>query len=384
MGVVLSLSRQMMHLIKKAILQTAVFAAVGLAISGAVIADETGLQMVFELPIEPAGLTISPKGDFLFSLRQEEKPLNRVVEVSKTGDSKPFPTIAIAQAAKDEPLILDAVRGMQADGNGVVWMLDNGRRSELPPRVIAWDYGHKKLHRVINLVAPAVLTSSVPDDLALDPGAPFLYLTDPSNGGECSLIVVDLTTGFARRVLQGHPSVMPVEGLDLVIDGVKIETRRLDGSLADPMGGVSPLVLDRKGEWLYFGPLRSNRLYRVKTEHLRNASLSADKLAGLVEQYADKPLCAGITMDFKGNIYVSDLSQKAIGVIQAGTKKYQILVSDPRFLWPGGLCFGNDGRLYFYTNASRTRATTGTNRLQSPVANYLFRVQTPASGRVGD
>ena len=371
-----------MLLYDKLILNAFFLIAIPLSLVGLAYADESGLELVFELPIEPAGMTISPKGDFLFSLRQEEKALNRVVEVSKSGETKPFPTSSIAQAAKDEVLTLDGVRGIQTDSDGIVWMVDNGRRNELPPKIVAWDYARKKLNRVINLVTPSILSSSVPDDIALDPSAPFLYISDPTNGNECGLIVVDLTTGLTRRVLQGHPSVMPVEGLDLVVDGVKIETRRLDGSVADPVGGVCPMILDRKGEWLYFGPLRSNRLYRIKTEHLKNSSLSAVKLAGLVEQYSDKPICAGITMDSKGNIYVSDLSQKAIGLIPSKTKKYQKLVSDPRFLWPGGLCFGIDGRLYFYTNASRIKMNS--NRSSTPYSNFLFRVQTSGSGRVGD
>jgi sugar lactone lactonase YvrE len=125
----------------------------------------------------------------------------------------------------------------------------------------------------------------------------------------------------------------------------------------------------------------------VRTEHLRDVTMSSEKLAGLVEEYAAKPLCAGITLDGKGNIYVSDLAAKAIGMISAGSREYRILATDPRFLWPDGLCFGADGKLYFFTNA--TRAVPRASRSSLPAAadahtNYLFRLQTPASGRVGD
>jgi sugar lactone lactonase YvrE len=270
--------------------------------------------------------------------------------------------------------------------NGIVWMLDNGRRSELPPKVVAWDSGHARLHRVFNLAPPTVLPGSLLDDLAVDPERPFVYLNDPAAGQDAALIVLDAGTGLARRVLQGHPSVVPVAGLDLTIDGQKLESKRLDGSPADPVGGVNPLALDRKGEWLYFGPLRSHKLYRVRTEHLRDSAMPSDKLAGLVEEYATKPLCGGITLDSKGNVYVSDLTAKAIGMIAAGSREYRVLATDPRFLWPDGLCFGTDGRLYFYTVATKAapRSPRALPAAADTQTNYLFRLQTPASGRVGD
>jgi sugar lactone lactonase YvrE len=358
---------------------------VGLFVAGSVELrgrdPEPSLEVLFQLPLAPAGMTVAPGGDFVISVSFEEKPENRVIEVTKTGESKPFPNSAISKAEPDEPLTLDAVQGMQTDKDGIVWMLDSGRRGEVPPKIVAWDAGHKRLHRVINLSQPAVLSGSNVDDIAVESEHPVLYVSDPANGADAALVVVDIPTGLARRVLQGHPSVVPVAGLDLVIDGRKIQSRRLDGSVADPQGGVKPFALDRHGEWLYFGPMRSLKLYRIKTEHLRNAALSGEKLAGLVEEYSAKPLCAGISIDFKNNIYVSDLGAKAIGMIAAVTKEYRVLTSDPRLIWPDGLCFGPDGRLHFFSNVRRARSRGAKAEVET---NYLFRLQTPGSGRVGD
>lgn len=352
---------------------------------GAVAARGTAPQaeVIFQLPLAPAGMTMSPAGDFLISVSYEEKPQNRVVAITKSGESTPFPNAPVSQAAPDEPLTLDAVRGMALDKGGVVWMLDSGRRSELPPKIIAWDAEHGRLQRVLNLSQPALLSGSNLNDIAVDVEHQFLVVADSASGLDAALVVIDLATGLGRRVLQGHPSVVPVAGLDLLIDGKKIQARRLDGTPADPDGGVHPLALDRRNEWLYFGPMRSLKLYRVRTEHLRDAALPSAKLAGLVEEYSAKPLCAGISLDSKGNIYVSDLPGKAVGVIAAGTRQYQVLVEDPRFLWPDGLCFGPDGKLYFFTNPRR--ALPRGARLPPELAvNYLFRLQTTASGRVGD
>ncbi len=346
--------------------------------------DQFTLELLFELPLAPAGMTMTPDGEYILSVSHEERPQNRVVEISKKGISKPFPTTPISQAAQGEPLTLDAVQGMQLDQEGVVWMLDNGRLSEAQPKIVAWDVPHNKLHRILNLTAPAVLPGSNLGDLAVEPDHPFIYLTDPAGGANAALIVLDSSTGLARRVLQGHPSVVPVAGLDLVIDGQKILTKRLDGSVADPMGGVRSLALDRHGEWLYYGPMRSLKLYRIKTEHLRNPNLSPEKLAGFVEEFSAKPLSSGISLDSKGNIYVADLPGKAIGMITANNRQYRVLISDPRLIWPDGLCFGSDGKLYFFTNILRAKPRGEQPFSADSPTNYLFRLQTPGSGRLGD
>lgn len=348
---------------------------------------EEPLEVLFQLPLAPSGLTITASGSYLLGVSYEEQPQNRAVEMDKTGASKPFPTPSLAQARPGEALPLDAVEGLQAMKDGIVWILDNGRRSEVPPKVVAWDHEKGRLHRVIHLVPPAVNPASFLDDLVVDPEAPFLYVCDPANGAEAALVVVDLSSGLARRVLQGHPAVAPVEGLNLSIDGLEVVTRRLDGTVADPQGGVNPMALDRKAEWLYFGPMRSTRLYRLRTAFLKDATLAPDKLAGMVEEYADKPLCDSISIDAKGNIYVADIAAKGIGMIAAGNREYRLLVRDPRLLWPDGLCFGVDGKLYFFNNARKAQSITGALGVVgelAPAPNYLFRIRTPASGRVGD
>ena len=344
-------------------------------------AADLQLEPGLVLPLEPLGMTVSPKGTFLISGRSLEGSTNQIIEISKSGEIANFPPESVKRNSKKETFEFDSIDGLQSDKNGVIWMLDNGRRSELPPKIVAWDYQQKRLKRVFNLVAPSVLPGSQLHDLAVDPNFPFIYLADPANGMDAALVVLDLTTGQARRLLQGHPSVVPVAGLRLEIDGQNLHSTRLDGRAADPQGGVNPLVVDKKGEWLYFAPLRSKRLYRIKTEHLRNDALSAEDLAGLIEEYAEKPLCDGITIDAKGNVFISDLASKSIGVISAETRKYSALVTDSRLLWPDGLCFGLDGKLYFFTN--ELKATPERLRSATPTSSRLFKMETSLSGLEG-
>ena len=172
------------------------------------------------------------------------------------------------------------------------------------------------------------------------------------------------------------------------------ESRRLDGVQTIPHSGVDPIALDRKGEWLYFAPLRSDKLYRIKTELLRAADTSAEKLSQSIETYADKPAATSISIDNKGNVYVGDIEGRAIGVIDADKREYRVLTSDPRLVAPDGLCFGSDGKLYFFScsqfaaqssQSSSPPATLSTASTNS-IEHSLFRLKMKplAGGRVGD
>lgn len=366
----------------------------GLALPGATakagpdgVFRSDALEVVYQFSLGPAGITAAPDGLWLLSVNQIEKPRTRVVKVTKSGQVEPFPTERMSDAAPGEPLPLDAVEGMQLDSEGVVWMLDNGRRSEFVPKVVAWNYEKRRLQWLCHVGQPATVPGSFLADLAVDPNYPFVYLSDPANGSNAALIVLDRTTGLAKRVLQGHVSVVPDESIPLPGGRSGIESRRLDGSMALPHCGVDPITMDRKGEWLYFAPIRARAVYRIKTEVLRNYDGNADKLAQAVERYADKPPAAAMTIDNKGNIYLGDVESRAIGVIEQDKRQYRILTSDPRLIWPDGLCFGGDGKLYFFS-----RSSLGSNPpvAVSPgagvvvVEHNLFRMKPLAPGRIGD
>src|SRR5581483_10457128 len=133
-----------------------------------------------------------------------------------------------------------------------------------------------------------------------------IFIADPAGGADAALIVVDIPTGLARRVLQGHVSVVP-EDVDLVADGKVLEKKKPDGTMEKMRVGVNPIALDAKSEWLYFGPMSSASMYRAQAAALADPRISRDKLPEHVERYCDKPVCDGITMDKSGNIYVSDI-----------------------------------------------------------------------------
>jgi hypothetical protein len=348
-----------------------------------VISDE--VEEVLQFSLAPAALTSSPSGEWLVALDQREKPSLRAVRILKSGEVIPFPDRAMSTADTGARLPLDALEAISVSQDGIVWMLDNGRRSETNPKLVGWNIEKDRLHRIIHLNAPAVIPSSFCTDLALDPTEPIAYIADPAKGQDAALIVADLNTGLCRRLLQGSPCVQPDPSVTLPVSALSERTtRRIDGTTTVTQCGVDALAIDRRGEWLYFAGLQSHTLYRLPAPLLRNLDTPEADLVKAVENYATKPTSISMAMDSKGNLYLGESANRAIGIIDAKERTYRPLVSDVRLLWPDSLTFGHDGRLYF-SSPNKTAPKAGDSTPSQVKVTYsLFRTRTPASGRAGD
>lgn len=348
--------------------------------------NSDGLEVQEHAPSGPGGLTITPSGDYIISCHQFFHPTYSVLRLNRDGIWEPFPNIEMNTPGPQNPLALDSVLGIVCDENGIVWMLDNGRRSQTAPKLIGWNTTKGKaggLHQTIFLVAPTVLKTSFLRNLALDPAEPFIYLSDPASGADAAIIVVDLTTGLTRRVLQGHYSVRPDPGVTLALDGKPVEAKSADGRAVQPLSGVSPLIVDRKGQWLYFGPMHGGTLYRVQTEFLRDTSLDPNQLAAKVQAFSVKPICDSIAIDTRGNVYFGDIGGNAIGYVTPEEKylQYHYLIQDGRLIWPGGLTFGTDGKLHFFSNQlHRTPIYNGGKDVSAPPFEIFRAKPLPTKG----
>ncbi|MGF1493202.1 MAG: L-dopachrome tautomerase-related protein [Microcoleaceae cyanobacterium] len=340
------------------------------------------VEIVAEVTQAPGNITVTPDGRIIISLHQFYQTRDRVVEVKPDGSLVPFPDVSWAQGRKPDGTGLDTVLGIQADAEGVVWMLDNGMRGGVTPQLVGWNTRTDVLEKVIPLPAPVTSSDSFLNDLAVDLTHGAVYIADTSSPeGRPALIVVDLATGQARRVLVNHQSVLP-EAVPLKIEGQIVKSLQPDGTTVEPKVAVNPIALDATDEWLYYGPMHGTRLYRVRTEDLLNTRLSAEQLAQSVEDYAARPISDGISTDAAGNIYITDISANTIGVIQPD-RSYRPLVSEAWMSWPDALSFGPDGYLYSVVNQlHRTPALNGGVDATEPPFT-IFRFRPLADGIVG-
>ena len=280
---------------------------------------------------------------------------------------------------------VDWVLGLHTDANGILWLLDSakstdkaaGRPAGLVPKLVGWDTKRNQLARIIPITGDATLTESQHNDFVVDLKHNVIVDADEaigegSNGvgNKAALVVIDLVTGTSRRLLQGHPSVMPVA------DPIKWDQGKPTAGTFKLGVGVDGIALDHKSEWLYFAPLNAYKQYRVRMSDLLDKSLSAEQLGARVEAYADKPFNGGLTIDKNDNLYMTEVGERAIGVIPADTRKYRRLVTAEGMVWPDGVTFNSDG--YMYSGSAQLTLTSvlqadGVGKNKAPYLVYRFR-----------
>ncbi len=263
---------------------------------------------------------------------------------------EPYPDAAW-NAGPSGPDHFDSVQGIHADSKGVLWMGDMGEREKAVPKVVGWDTKANRLARTIMLPPPATLPSSEPQDLVVDETRGLIVLADEAtgqggDGSQGALIVVEIASGRARRLLQGAKSTVP-EDRDIVVDGRHLQ--RLDaktGKRAPMRVGADGIALDARSEWLYFGPLNGSSVYRIRMADLADASLTPRDLEARVERYAARPNAGGMLIDADGNLFLTEIEHRAVGEIAAADRCYRQVAISPDMLWPDGLAMGPDGMIY--------------------------------------
>ncbi|WP_444901802.1 L-dopachrome tautomerase-related protein [Microbulbifer sp. SSSA007] len=307
-------------------------------------AVESGaLQTVTEFTdSRAAGVTVTPSGRILVSMHPLDAPKLKVMEVMANGTKQPFPNRDWADGPETGKVGFTSVIGIHSDSKGIVWILDMGSENS-PTQLVAWDSVNNKLHRQLEISRSSLLTNSFPQDFALDEKRQKIYIADMSFGNfngatKPAIIVVDLKTGQSRRVLESADAFMP-PNQDVVIDGVLLSAKTKENSSKSLRFGLNPIALDDQGEWLYFGTLSGNTLYRLPAALLADHRISNKKLASNIEEFGPKNPSDGIVMAPGNGILVTDLQNNAIGLTTKGD--YKILVQDKQLSWPDSLAVSN-------------------------------------------
>ncbi|MEM9205340.1 MAG: L-dopachrome tautomerase-related protein [Pseudomonadota bacterium] len=322
-----------------------ILVALGLALAVSTSTAASELEVFLEFPKEtpPGNLAIGPDGRMFMSVHGFYGPELRVVEVMADGTTKPYPTEEWARTPSGDGDGLNGVLGLRADREGILWMLD-GQTEDHAGRVVGWNTQTEKLHAIHYVGSPVARPFSFLNDLAVDRENEAIYISDTANHVDSAIIVIDLETGRSRRVLEGSEFTV-AEDTPMVIDGREI---LLGGDPAKI--GVNPITVDPTNTWVYFAPMTGSAMYRVRTVDLLDESLDEAALEARVERYGDKPISDGSTVDADGNVYITAMTDNAIGVTKPdGT--YEILFqSDEDLPWPDGFSLGVDGYVYATVN----------------------------------
>ena len=126
-----------------------------IALGGDAMAEKGGsYDIVANLKQGPGNVTVTDSGRIILSQHQFYDPQYSVVEFQGNDAVGPFPNKTLNDRSGHADLSLDSVLGIRTDAQGVVWMLDNGMRSGITPKLVGWDTHNDKLYRVIYLPPP--------------------------------------------------------------------------------------------------------------------------------------------------------------------------------------------------------------------------------------
>ncbi len=198
----------------------------------------------------------------------------------------------------------------------------------------------------------------------------------PLIGGDPSIIVYDVKTKVARRVLEDHESVrasdktVRVGQEDFSLMGISLKI------------AVDSIALDRENQWLYYGAVNGEKLYRIRASSLMDHALSPEALSSNVEVFADKTMSDGITTDLEGDIYISDMEHSAVHVI-GQDRQLKTLIKDPAFRWPDGFSFGPDGWLYFTCSDLMNVVGKSESHIKENAPYRIFRFKPGGQGIPG-
>lgn len=263
--------------------------------------------------------------------------------------------------------------GLYIDAANNLWVVD----AASPYQLGVYENSQKlvEISLATNTVVRTIPLVGVTDDasylnkVVVDGNDNFAYISNSSEGG---IIVVNLSTGQARQVLEGSSSVIADQTYILEINGAQVNK---NGS---PFYQNSTgLAITADNSYLYYKPLTDHNLYRIPTSDLQDTTLDPNVLSSRVENLGTYNTTDGMVLDASGNLYMGDIEQQAIVKLDPNLKMTTI-VKDSRLIWPDSYSISSDG--YLYISCSQINLEPdfngGTSKRTTPYT--IYRIKLPS------
>jgi sugar lactone lactonase YvrE len=341
-------------------------------LSSTPIFDESLLEVVVTSP-EPIGnLAVSADGRVFYTIHPESRPSGAKLLEWADGAPKAFPSEA-AQTLFETPL------GIVVDRQNRLWTIDHGNHGTGKPQLLAFDLETGAVvHEHVFESAVAQLGSFL-QDLQVDSTGKHVFIADVSfwrkNPG---LIVYDVELGKARRVLNSDASVSAQDWL------IRNPTKEMKffGGLVVLKPGVDGIAITRDDQWVYYGAMTHDTMYRVKVADLIDESLSVGALAARVEAVGPKPLNDGLSTDSNGNLLITDVEHGAVIRITPEGELTTLIRSD-RIRWADALSYGPGGWLYVADSAIPDQMLRSKAHIEANAPYHIFRFKPDIDGVPG-
>ncbi len=237
-------------------------------------------------------------------------------------------------------LSFNAVQSVFIDDKDRLWVLDTNNPqfrgvNTTGPQLYHFNLETNEVEKIYTFPKGVYKTDSYFNDVRIDTQQEVAYMTDSGDG---AIIVLNLDTGQAQRLLDDHPSTQN-ETDHLICDG-----RRWENSVHSDGIALSP---DR--QYLYYIALSAHTLYRIKTAVLLNKDISPKELAKQVEKVKKIPATDGMLFDKIGNLYLGGLETNAVNRLTVDDT-VETVIQSPRIRWADSFAMDKDGNLYFTTS----------------------------------
>ena len=335
------------------------------------ILQQEALEEVLSYPLPIGNVAVSKTGRIFFTVHPEARPEgNKLLEFAD-GAAVPYPDI------RRQAELFDTVLGIAIDRQDRLWTIDHGNHGMRSARLLAFDLDSGDVVHDNRLPAEIAPAGSFLQDLQISADGRTIIIADASFWRKRpAIIVYDVETATARRVLESHPSVSAGKFV-IAHDGREM---RFFGGLVALRGGVDDIALGP--EWLYYGALSGSSLYRVRLHDLRSVELPPAQLAKRIEEYSAKPLSDGFSTDVDGNVYVTDVEHNAIFVMGAA-REPRTLLRSAHIRWPDAMSFGPDGWLYVADSALQEVVLQSQEHIKANSPYRIFRFRPGVAGVPG-
>jgi sugar lactone lactonase YvrE len=329
-------------------------------------AGSSVLTQVARFQHQVTGVTVAQDGRIFVNFPRwtEDSPVS-VAEL-KDGKSVPYPDAewnSWRNARKDEidpKTHFVCVQSVVADRQGRLWVVDAAAPAMAAvikdgPKLVAIDLKTNAVARTIAFDPSVAPQGSYLNDVRISPDGKTAYLTD--SGAEGALVVVDIESGKAKRLLAGVPATMPDPAVTVTYDGKPL--RRPDGRGVE--FSADGIALSPDGRMLYWQAIKGKTLYSLPTDALTGwltapmmpEALADKTLAGKVVTVGENGPADGLLIDRDGSrMYVTSPQDDSIKVRDLASKQTGLttLVQDPRLRWPDTFSQGPDGTVYVTTS----------------------------------
>lgn len=329
------------------------------------------LQPVATYDLQGTGVACSRDGRIFLCFPRWEQDVPISVAELKDGQLTPYPNTewnawrnAKHLTPKDHFI---CVQSVTVDPQGYLWIVDPaapGLSFIIPdgPKLLKVDLKTDKIVQAIHFGTDAAPQGSYLNDVRVSPDGRWAYLTD--SGAKGALVVVDLRSGKARRVLDGDPRTQPDPSVNVVVNGQ--ELRRPDGR--PPEFAADSIALTNDGKTLYWQALKGHTLYAADA-----ASLQAGRPS--VHTVGPAAVADGYWIARDGRFYVTSPEDNSVKLREGNSLR--TVAQDPRLLWPDSMAEMPDGSLLVTASDIQDMAQwhdKGSTRTQ-PYA--LFKFQPP-------